>query len=248
VQGYNAQALVDDKHQIILHAETFGNAQDHDNLKPMLDGAKQTLQFIGKPEDYYKDKKLTADTNYYDKKNLQICEAEKLDAYIPDPKFRKRDDRYEEQQRFKDGVNRRPKKGEEKKKVSPQMFQLSDFIHQEDNDTYLCPNGKVLHLKVRRHYMRHRVYRHYESRQGDCIGCPFREKCMSKPTTKVKHLLIPLKRSEQKNRDGTTNILQRMKDKIDSPEGKAIYSRRLGNVEPVFANIRSQKRMDRFTP
>ena len=80
VQGYNAQALVDDKHQIILHAEVFGNAQDHDNLKPMLDGAKQTLQCLGKPEDYYKDKKLTADSNYYARKNLRICETEELDA------------------------------------------------------------------------------------------------------------------------------------------------------------------------
>ena len=28
---------------------------------------------------------------------------------------------------------------------------------------------------------------------------------------------------------------------------RAIYGRRLANVEPVFANIRAQKRMDRFT-
>ncbi len=38
-----------------------------------------------------------------------------------------------------------------------------------------------------------------------------------------------------------------MKAKIDTPEGRAIYGRRLANVEPVFANIRAQKQMDRFT-
>ena len=38
-----------------------------------------------------------------------------------------------------------------------------------------------------------------------------------------------------------------MKEKIDSDEGKVIYSKRLATVEPVFANIRSQKRLDRFT-
>lgn len=38
-----------------------------------------------------------------------------------------------------------------------------------------------------------------------------------------------------------------MKEKIDSYEGKTIYSKRLAIVEPVFANIRSQKRLDRFT-
>jgi hypothetical protein len=40
-QGYNAQALVDSKHQVILAAEAFAS-QDHDNLEPMLAGAKKT--------------------------------------------------------------------------------------------------------------------------------------------------------------------------------------------------------------
>ena len=43
IQGYNAQAFVDGKHQVIVHAETFGN-QDHENLAPMLVGAKKNMQ------------------------------------------------------------------------------------------------------------------------------------------------------------------------------------------------------------
>jgi hypothetical protein len=35
--------------------------------------------------------------------------------------------------------------------------------------------------------------------------------------------------------------------KIDSEEGKKIYSKRLATVEPVFANIRTHKEMNRFT-
>jgi transposase len=42
VQGYNAQALVDSKHQVILAAEAFAS-QDHENLKPMLKDAKKIL-------------------------------------------------------------------------------------------------------------------------------------------------------------------------------------------------------------
>ena len=49
IQGYNAQALVDSKHQVILAAEVFAN-QDHENLKPMLAGAQQTLVAICKDE------------------------------------------------------------------------------------------------------------------------------------------------------------------------------------------------------
>jgi transposase len=247
VQGYNAQALVDDKHQIILHGESFGNAQDHDNLKPMLDGAKENLQSIGKSEDYFKGTKFTSDSNYYDKKNLQICETQELDAYIPDQQFRKRDERYGEQKRFRGGVNRRAKRDDKDKTPRLEKFDNEDFTYEKEKGTYICPNGKVLNLKVRRHYIRNVVYRHYCSKEQDCRDCPFRKRCLAKATTKVRHLLIALEKSEQKNRDGTISITQRMKNKIDTPEGKAIYSRRLAIVEPVFANISCQKRLDKFT-
>jgi len=42
IQGYNAQALVDSKHQVILAAEAFAN-QDHENLAPMLIKRSSTL-------------------------------------------------------------------------------------------------------------------------------------------------------------------------------------------------------------
>jgi hypothetical protein len=43
------------------------------------------------------------------------------------------------------------------------------------------------------------------------------------------------------------NVLDEMKAKIDSEDGKRIYARRPGIVETVFANICVQKRMSRFT-
>ncbi|MFH1132411.1 MAG: transposase [Pseudomonadota bacterium] len=43
------------------------------------------------------------------------------------------------------------------------------------------------------------------------------------------------------------NLIDDMKARIDTPQGKQIYARRLAIVEPVFANICVQKRLDRFT-
>ena len=43
------------------------------------------------------------------------------------------------------------------------------------------------------------------------------------------------------------SLTDEMKQKIDTPEGRRTYSKRLGIVEPVFGNIRACKRMDRFT-
>jgi len=46
--------------------------------------------------------------------------------------------------------------------------------------------------------------------------------------------------------DGETHTA-RMKVQIDSAAGRAQYGRRFATVEPVFANLRHNKRLDRFT-
>lgn len=38
-----------------------------------------------------------------------------------------------------------------------------------------------------------------------------------------------------------------MRQRIDSREGREQYGRRLGIVEPVFGNMRHNKRLNRFT-
>ena len=40
---------------------------------------------------------------------------------------------------------------------------------------------------------------------------------------------------------------QKMKHKIDSDQERVIYSKRIGTVEPVFANLRHAIGLDRFT-
>jgi hypothetical protein len=39
---------------------------------------------------------------------------------------------------------------------------------------------------------------------------------------------------------------ERMRQAIDSPRGRQLYSQRIGTVEPVFANIRHNKRLTRL--
>jgi len=38
-----------------------------------------------------------------------------------------------------------------------------------------------------------------------------------------------------------------MRARIDAPEGRALYAQRFAAVEPVFGNLRANKRLDRFT-
>jgi transposase len=234
VQGYNAQALVDSKHPVILSAEAFAN-QDHENLAPMLAGAKKNLVSIGKDAAYFEGQELTADSNYHSLTSLTVCQDERVDAYIPDIQFRKRDPRFAEHERFKDGVH-----GRQRPDAKPSRFTADDFSYDERKQIYLCPQGKELTCHARNQRNRHRTYDIYQARAEDCTACPLKTRCLSKSDTSRRYLSIQVD-------TGQPNLMDLMKAKIDSEQGKKIYARRLGIVEPIFANICVHKHMDRFT-
>jgi len=234
IQGYNAQALVDSKHQVILAAEAFAS-QDHDNLKPMLDGAKKNVIAIGKEPAYFEGKELTADPNYHSLNSLTVCRDEKIDAYIPDIHYRKRDPRFAEQERFQDGVH-----GRQRPDAKSKRFTASDFVFDAGKQVYRCPQGKELACHARRQVNRHRTYDVYHARPEDCAACPLRLRCLSKSTSSRRYLSIQVEGRQ-------SSLIDEMKAKIDGDQGKRIYGRRLGIVEPVFSNICVQKRMHRFT-
>ena len=234
LQGYNAQALVDSKHQVILAAEAFAS-QDHENIEPMLAGAKKNVAAIGKDETYFQGKQLTADSNYHSFNSLTMCRDEKIDAYIPDIQFRKRNPRFANQQRFQDGIH-----AKQRPDAKPSLFTAADFSFDPDKQVYRCPQGKELTCHARNQTNRYRTYDVYYARPEDCAACSLKARCLSKPTTSRRYLSIQVDTQPP-------NLIDEMKAKIDTDQGKQIYARRLGIVEPVFANICVQKRMNRFT-
>jgi transposase len=197
-QGYNGQAFVDSKHQVIIHGEVFGVSQDHHLIPPMIDGAKENVKAIGLEDDYFAEKIFTADASYSSPVNLKKCHEERLDAYIPDRVFRMRDPRF---------------KGRGKK---PKRFPLDDFKYHEENDTYICPNGKVLKLTFKTVEVNGIIYRGYRADEKDCTGCKLREKCLRKGSARQRQLRVPV---------GSVigNLTKMMKAKVDSEEGRKIY-------------------------
>ena len=234
VQGYNAQALVDSKHQVILAAEAFAS-QDHENIEPMLVSAKKNVAAIGKDEAYFQGKQLTADSNYHSFHSLTVCREEQIDAYIPDIQFRKRDPRFAQQERFQDGIH-----GRQRPNAKPRLFTTADFSFDPSKQVYICPQGKELTCHARHQTNRYRTYDIYHARVEDCAACPLKARCLSKPTTSRRYLSVPVQTQPP-------NLIDAMKAKIDTEQGKQIYARRLSIVEPVFANICVHKRMNRFT-
>jgi transposase/IS5 family transposase len=225
VQGYNAQALVDNKCQVIIHADAFGVSQDFGTLAPMLDGAKENVESIAGGTDYFKGKIFTADANYHCQKNIKKCQEDGLDAHIPDRNFPKRDPRFK---------TKRRRRGQAKR------FTLEDFQYQKATDTYICPRGKPLALRVKRMVVDSVIYRQHVAKVTDCKNCTLKSKCLNATGAKKRYLSVPTGALD-------SNLTKKMAKKIDSERGRKIYHQRMAIAEPVFANIRTQKRLDRFT-
>jgi hypothetical protein len=81
----------------------------------------------------------------------------------------------------------------------------------------------------------------YRAGQRACARCALRLRCLRNPGQKTpRQVRVFYKR-------GSIGPTHAMKANIDTPHGRRTYSRRLGIVEPVFANIAAQKGLDRFT-
>ena len=224
VQGYNSQAIVNAKHQVIVHGEALGRGPDNENLPPAVDGAKENLQSIGNPPDYFEDKILTADSSYHSIPNLNKCIEEKLDAYIPDNRFRNRD------KRFASRVGYRPRS---------KKFTFADYQYDRETDQFICPNGKRLKRLAKPRLHNGKLLRSYASEETDCGRCQIRAKCLRYKDAKRRHLTYYADAAGE-------NISHAMIKKIETEKGRKIYPQRIAIVEPVFANIRVHKRMDKF--
>ena len=235
-QGYNANAVVDSKSQVVTNAEVFGTGTDSKNMAPMLEGARNNLEAIGvdKP---LEGLQVSADTSYYSVENLKACEKEKVDAYVPDQQFRKRDVRFQDADRHRRSTDKHHQKYKSKKRY----FDVDDFKMNEDTGKLICPAGQGLYVK-NRNYTNAQGYKFiaYQAPKTACRDCTLRSKCLRNPNTEARQVHILIEKRPP-------SITDKMREKIDTLEGRRIYGKRIGIVEPVFGNIRSCKRMDRFT-
>ena len=227
IQGYNGQAIVDEKRQVIVAAEAFGSGPEQELFEPMIEQAKRNMKYIKKSHNYFEEKKIIADTGYFTEDNLKKAHEEKLDAYIPDQQYRKRDGR------FKGREEHNPNNKETK-------YNREDFSYDKEKDCYICPDGKVLRLENRRSRIKNFEGIKYVACQADCSKCKLRKKCLRSETTKRRNLFIAKKKYLE-------NYSAKMVEKIDTDYGRDIYAKRMRIVEPVFGNIYSQKKLNYFT-
>jgi len=231
IQGYDGVAVTDGKHQVIVQAEAFGEAQEHDLLEPMVEGVRKTFQDIGE-KDIFAKAKLLADSGYHTEKNMEMLTREGIDAYVADNRFRKRDPRFADYEKYKDDARKDWAKGK------PRLFRTEDFTFGKNMEHCICPARRRLY----RSGFNAKVYR-FKGTQTTCVSCTLREKCIRHPE---KTVIRQVAYFTGKTGDGPT-FTDKMKRKIDSTIGRVIYGMRLAISEPPFSHITSALKLDRFT-
>jgi len=84
------------------------------------------------------------------------------------------------------------------------------------------------------------IYRRYSNDEEGCEGCELKARCIRRNKAKRRSVMV---------RVGSVpgRLTKAMAAEIDSEKGRGIYHRRIAIAEPVFANIRVRKVMNRFT-
>jgi hypothetical protein len=75
VAGYNVQAVVDDKHKLIVASEVVNDSSDVNQLHAMAKAAKEALGAEAL--------QVLADEGYYSSTELKACEDDGITAYVP---------------------------------------------------------------------------------------------------------------------------------------------------------------------
>jgi hypothetical protein len=225
IQGYNGIAVADEKNQVIVAANAYGSVGEGQYFPEMLEKTEKNMREVTGKKEPLKGTVMTADTNYFSEANLQAAKMKGIEAVIPDEQYRNRD------AQLKDGERREGK----------ERFDARHFRYEKKGNYYICPNGKVLKCRMKVSLKRNEGKK-YESKAIDCAGCPYADRCIQskKKRKKYRTLFIPVSKYKE-------NLAQQMREKIDTPKYRKLYSKRMQIIEPVFADITYCKGMDRFT-
>jgi hypothetical protein len=240
VQGYNGVAMVDSKHQVIVGAEAFGKGHEAELLGPMVDQVRENFQALGE-ENVFGKAKLTADSGFHTEESMQGLAERKVDGYVPDKNFRRRDPAFQTAKRHRD---RNALIG---RSVPPDrdFYTSRDFVLNPENGKLICPAGKELYLKDRNFKTANGyVGPQYMAKVTDCRACALRTRCLRNPKVKARTVAKFTHRVVAEQEESHS---RKMISKIDTELGRFLYSPRMGTVEPVFANLCHMLGLDRFT-
>jgi hypothetical protein len=232
IQGYTGVAAVDSKHQVIVEAQAHGTGSEQELLLPTVQALAEVLAA---------DTLITADAGYHSEANLAALAQMQRDALIPDNGMRSRDERFDDTASDKQEPDPLHDKGSAKKASS--LYGPRDFKFDREAHNCVCPAGQALYANGRECKIGGYIATKFRGSETTCGSCTQRGKCLRTPDkTRTRQVAFFIGKLPGKNMH-----TEQMKRRIDSVEGRALYGRRFATVEPVFANLRHNKQLNRFT-
>lgn len=221
IQGYIGIVVSDQKSQVITSAQAYGNANETEYLPEMLDKNAENVERAGVKVEEGKEIRIRGDANYFSEENLQACADRGVQAVIADSQAKRR--------LGPDGKNR---------------YEVEDFKYNEGLDTYECPQGKNLEYKrkTEQNGIQGKVY---QGSLTDCKQCQDFSKCSWSKKEQSEQVQGKALRIVEGKEQGS--LCRQMRKKLETVEYQDLYADRIQIVEPVFANIRYCKGLNRFT-
>jgi transposase len=147
-------------------------------------------------------KEIAADAGYSSYDNYEYLAKNNRIGYIPDQNFRKD-----------------LKKGQG-------AYHQDHFRYDQDQDLFLCPEGKILKLyKIRRKDCGYRKFQTKIYKGEDCLNCIKKSLC-----TKQRYRTI--------NLEDRKELLEQMRHRLQTEVGRKKYLQRLWTTEPVFGHLK----------
>lgn len=177
---------------------------------------ERTTDLVG-----HKVSQLLADSGYVSIRDLQTCDAAGVELFAP---WQEND--YSGQQG--------------KKKASNQFTQLpkTEFVWRDDEQTFVCPEGHRLLFKTTKKQPRldyEVTLRLYGCPATYCRACPRQAECTKNP-----------RKGRTVSRLENEELLDQLRDRMQTLEAKALYRLRSQTVELAYADLKEHRGLRRF--
>ena len=216
-EAFNAQISACEKNGIITGNSVSDRVQDSLVFQEMVETSLANVS-EEKKEDAQKIK-WTADNGYYSAENVLYCEDKGIDGYISD------------KQDKEIYLN-------ENKEI---VLDNNCRVEKTDNGLQLyCKGGKELEFLNERSNQGDQYYIYRMKNESDCEGCALYPECRGNKKSPGKEFWV--KKIILDNID----VIQGMKMKMRTEEGKMIYSRRMPTIEKIFGYFKEVLRLKSF--
>ncbi|NTU89087.1 MAG: IS1182 family transposase, partial [Actinobacteria bacterium] len=199
------------ENQIIVASTVHRRPGDTACAIPHLEHVKESIGHL--------PQRIVADAGYGSEENYVYLESQGADAYV------------KHQESFRESKNKKWREDE---------MRVANWIHDEQGDTYTCPEGRTLGFKWESHPRSDLGYksvtRVYEC--TDCTDCSRRKRCIKSQN--------PEYRRRIKINPTMDFFKQRASEMLNTEEGSRLRKKRSVDVETVFGDIKRNHGFTRF--